>query len=185
MAAVEGEKRRSKFSRFSLLLASRSLMSQLWEEGDVALFAVTKSRSCVYPINSTSGEIWEAPCCHLLSALNELHKPVHDFLLVYFFLSYIFFVIHFATLFVTAHSVQSSPMDRSSQATLCSGFCVVVFCVFWFSLACFCLLLPRHQAWASAANIYTSWHPETRRQSLISLLFSPALDDDTVLFETR
>lgn len=29
----------------------------LREEGDAALFAVTKNRPCVYPINSTSGEI--------------------------------------------------------------------------------------------------------------------------------
>lgn len=155
----------------------------LGEKGDAALFEVTKSRLCVYPINSTSGEIWEALCCHLLSPLNERHKPVHDFLRVCgFFLSSYFSVIHFATLFVTAHAVQSSPMDRSSQTTLCSGFWVLVFlvlfCIFPCRVlsCCYANIKPEPQQ----QSIYTSWHPETRTQSLISWLFFPALDDDTV-----
>lgn len=126
----------------------------LREKGDAALFAVTKNRSRVYPINFTSGEIWEAPCCHLLSPLNELHRPVHDFLLVCVcFFVFLFFCYSFCNLVrdCAQYSIKSDGSKFTNDfvfRVLCCCCC----CFFFPQLACYWLLLadikpePQQQA---------------------------------------
>lgn len=166
MATVKGVKRHTNSSRW--------LMSHL-EKKETQPCLKWLRAACVFiqsilPLGKYERHC-AATCSRLLTSATNLFRT--SFMCVWFFLSSYFSVTHFATLFVTAHTVQSSPMDRSSQTTLCSGFrlvfFLVLFCFFpWCVLAC----------WASATKQKHLVTPRT--QSLVSWLFFPALDDDSV-----